>query len=278
MLYLRQRRLSLQLEKLAGASVLITGASKGIGRSIALRLARVARGVIAVGRDERDLVSLASEAPAGIVTTIAGDICDPATRNRILNQVCEVRDLQIVINNAGTSLFRSFADQTERDIRNLIEVNLIAPMLLTQALIPVLAAQPRAEVIQVGSTYGRLGHPGYTTYCASKAGLCLFSEALERELADTSIRVRMFSPRGTRTAINSSAAVALMQSMGQEFDSVDDVADQFMHFLASNRTEWQVGRPERFFVWLNQSLPGIVRHSLVSRLPKIRHYLQEGLH
>ena len=278
MLYLRQRRLSLQLEKLAGASVLITGASKGIGRSIALRLARVAKGVIAVGRDERDLVSLASEAPAGILTTIAGDICDPATRIRILDRARATKNLQVVVNNAGTSLFRSFVDQTEEEVRDLFEVNLLAPIMLTQALLPVLAEQPRAEVIQVGSTFGRLGHPGYTTYCASKAGLCLFSEALERELADTSIMVRVFSPRGTRTAINSSAAVALMQSMGQRFDSVDDVADQFMHFLASNRREWQVGRPERFFVWLNQSLPSVVRHSLVSRLPKIRHYLQEGLH
>lgn len=278
MRYLRQRRLSLQLEKLAGASVLITGASKGIGRSIALRLARVAKGVIAVGRDERDLVSLASEAPAGILTTIAGDICDPATRIRILDRARATKNLQVVVNNAGTSLFRSFVDQTEEEVRDLFEVNLLAPIMLTQALLPVLAEQPRAEVIQVGSTFGRLGHPGYTTYCASKAGLCLFSEALERELADTSIMVRVFSPRGTRTAINSSAAVALMQSMGQRFDSVDDVADQFMHFLASNRREWQVGRPERFFVWLNQSLPSVVRHSLVSRLPKIRHYLQEGLH
>ena len=278
MLYLRQRRISLQLEKLAGASVLITGASKGIGRSIALRLARVAKGVIAVGRDEKDLVSLASEAPAGIVTTIAGDICDPATRIRVLDRARATKDLQVVVNNAGTSLFRSFVDQTDEEVRDLFEVNLLAPILLTQALLPVLAEQTRAEVIQVGSTFGRLGHPGYTTYCASKAGLCLFSEALDRELADTSIMVRMFSPRGTRTAINSSAAVALMQSMGQRFDSVDDVADQFMHFLASNRREWQVGRPERFFVWLNQSLPSVVRHSLVSRLPKIRHYLQEGLH
>ena len=268
----------MQLDELAGASVLITGASKGIGRSIALRLARVAKSVIAVGRDERDLVSLASEAPAGIVTTIAGDICDPATRIRILDRARATKNLQVVVNNAGTSLFRSFVDQTEEEVRDLFEVNLLAPIMLTQALLPVLAEQPRAEVIQVGSTFGRLGHPGYTTYCASKAGLCLFSEALERELADTSIMVRVFSPRGTRTAINSSAAVALMQSMGQRFDSVDDVADQFMHFLASNRREWQVGRPERFFVWLNQSLPSVVRHSLVSRLPKIRHYLQEGLH
>ena len=267
----------MQPEQLQNATVLITGASKGIGRAIAQQLSGRCRRLIAVGRDPDDLASLSAGSLRKNIRTVLGDICDANTRQAILCEVQKTDGLDILINNAGSSLSRMLPEQTEKDIRALMETNLIAPILLTQALVTELFKRPSAEIIQIGSTFSQLGHPGYTTYCASKAGLRLFSQALDRELADSNIRVRTFSPRATRTSINSNAAVAFMQANGQKLDSPETVGQLFCQFLESNRQEYQVGLPERFFVWLNQSFPDVVRGALARKLTAMRQQLGEGL-
>lgn len=267
----------MQPKQLQNATVLITGASKGIGRAIAQQLSGRCRQLIAVGRDPEGLSSLSADSNRKNIRTVRGDICDANTREAILCEVQKTGGLDILINNAGRSLFRMLPEQTEQDIRALMETNLIAPILLTQVLLTELSKRPSAEIIQVGSTFSQLGHPGYATYCASKAGLRLFSQALDRELADSNVRVRTFSPRATQTDMNSNAAMAFMEAAGQKLDSPETVAQLFCQFLESNRQEYQVGQPERFFVWLNQAFPDVVRGALAQKLAAMRQRLGEGL-
>ncbi|MGA1024433.1 MAG: SDR family oxidoreductase [Aquiluna sp.] len=264
-------------DQLKGATVLITGASKGIGRAIALELADRCRRVIAVARDPQGLSTLTASVASRNIETIVGDVCEPHTQRAILSAVQDINGLDVLINNAGTSLFKSFRHQTEQEIRSLMETNLIAPMLLTQALLPELLKRSSPEIIQIGSTFSQLGHPGYATYCASKAGLRLFSQALDRELADSTIRVRTFSPRATQTTINSDAAMNFMQSDGQSLDTPEAVGQMFCRFLESGQQDLQVGAPERFFVWLNQTAPDLVRRALAKKLTRMRQHLGQEL-
>lgn len=91
-------------------------------------------------------------------------------------------------------------------------------MLLTHALLPLLQRAPEAAVVNVGSAFGALGHPGFTAYCASKFGLRGFTEALARELADGKIRVLYLAPRVTATAMNDSRVEALNTALGHVVD------------------------------------------------------------
>ena len=143
----------MQPEQLQNATVLITGASKGIGRAIAQQLSGRCRRLIAVGRDPDDLASLSAGSPRRNIRTVQGDICDANTRQAILCEVQKTGGLDILINNAGSSLFRMLPEQTEKDIRALVETNLIAPILLTQVLVTQLSKGPSAEIIQIGSTF-----------------------------------------------------------------------------------------------------------------------------
>src|SRR5690606_1112161 len=133
---------------------------------------------------------------------------------RRLAQAAEEHGASVLINNAGINCFGLFEEGTITDTERQFRTNLVSPVMLTKMLLPRLLTLPSAHIINIGSTLGSLGHPGYSVYCASKFGLRGFSEALARELADTPVHVSYLAPRATRTGINSPAADALTEAMG----------------------------------------------------------------
>lgn len=184
----------------------------------------------------------------------------------------------MLINNAGINEFRDFATQREGQIRGMIEVNLLAPMLLAQALLPYLKQQPQAQIVNIGSVFGDIGYPGYAAYCASKFGLRGFSQALRRELHDTSVRVRYFAPRATTTDFNESAVVRMNQALGTASDAPQHVAREFMKFLDTAAWERTLGLKESVSVRINRLFPGLVDGVLGRQLPVIRKYLPKPTH
>ncbi len=181
--------------------------------------------------------------------------------------------LNLLVNNAGVNDFHSYDSQSAAAIERMVIVNLLAPMLLTRALLPVMAKEPAAQIVHVGSTFGYIGYPGYAAYCATKFGLRGFNEALDRELSGTPVRSRLFSPRATRTDINAPVVQELNRQLGTTEDDPAEVARQFVAFLERNDTEFRVGFPEKFFALLNQILPGAVSRGMRKQLPRIRQAL-----
>jgi short-subunit dehydrogenase len=96
--------------------------------------------------------------------------------------------LNCVINAAGVNQFALLERQDEDAISRLIELNVTATLQLTHRLLPLLRIPPRALLVNLGSTFGSIGYPGFAAYCASKFAMRGFSEALRRELADSRIR------------------------------------------------------------------------------------------
>jgi len=250
----------------------ITGAGGGIGAAIAHRLAPLCESLILVGRRPAPLHALRAALPLP-VKLVCGDLTDAATLTAVHAAAASYGPLNLLVNNAGVSDFHSFATQAPDKIRQLLDTNLLAPMLLTQQLLPLLLAAPAAQVINLGSVFGMLGFPGFAAYGASKAGLHGFSQALRRELADTSVTIRYFAPRATRTDINSTAVNAMNQALGTAEDSPEQVAAAFIAFLGQQGWRRTLGGKERFFVLLNQLLPALPDGALRKQLQVIRKYL-----
>ena len=185
-------------------------------------------------------------------------------------------DINLLINNAGTSEFAWFADQSEASIERILDVNALAPMLLTQRLLPLLQRRASATIVNVGSIFGYLGYPGCASYSASKFALRGFTEALRRELADGPVRVLYFAPRATRTALNDDALTALNAELGTAMDAPERVADELVALLRRPARERLLGMPEKFFARVNQVLPGLVDNGLRKQLDTIRNFARRG--
>jgi short-subunit dehydrogenase len=254
----------------------LTGATGGIGQALAQSLAPQCTSLILLGRDLQKLQALqASLSQSGAqIKILAGDLTQEQTLSELKALVQSTGGIDLLINNAGTSQFKSFTEQTSPELEGLLKTNLIAPMLLTQTLVPELMKANSAQIINIGSIFGYIGFPGFASYCASKFGLRGFSQSLRRELADTSIRVKYFAPRATKTSINSDAVMQMNVELKTESDSPAWVASEFMKFLESSAWEKKLGGKESFFVFMNQLFPSVPDKAILGQLPIIKKYLK----
>jgi short-subunit dehydrogenase len=261
-------------------SAVVTGASGGIGRAMAAALAPFCDALLLVGRDAQRLAALQEtlrSTHSVPVHVAAGDLTTEAARRHVQEAAGAMpRPIDLLINNAGINEFHDFESQRADAIARLININLVSPMQLTQKLLPLLRQAPRAQIVNVGSIFGYLGYPGHAAYSASKFGLRGFSQALRRELADSTVSVRYFAPRATRTSLNSPAMSAMNCELRVKEDTPEAVARMLQRFLGSTAPEWKIGFPESFYAFLNQLLPQLNDGAIRAQLKTIRKYLPKG--
>ena len=233
--------------------------------------------LLLVGRDAARLAATAKavERPGLDCRVVLADLTTAEGRDAVA-QAASGFDINLLINNAGTSEFAWFADQSEASVERILDVNVLAPMLLTQRLLPQLQRRAGATIVNVGSIFGYLGYPGCASYSASKFALRGFTEALRRELADGPVRVLYFAPRATRTALNDDALTALNAELGTAMDAPAKVADELVALLRRPARERLLGMPEKFFARVNQVLPGLVDNGLRKQLDTIRNFARRG--
>ena len=260
--------------ELRGKTVLLTGASGGIGQAIALQLAAVGARLVLVARNTARLATLQAELVAKHPADhqiFSADLTNAQERQDLLAFVRDLQGIDLLINNAGISQFGLVAQQ---DYATQLSTNLLMPMLLTQTLLPELQRKSAAMIVNVGSAFGSIGYPGFTGYSASKFGLRGFTEALKRELSDSAVQVLYFAPRATDTSINSDAVVAMNRELGNQSDSPALVAAALVQQIQQNQARRFIGWPEQLFVRVNAVLPGIVDKALAAKLAVIRRYAQ----
>jgi len=262
---------------LNGARVVLTGAGSGIGRSLALELARRGSFMVLVGRNQERLSSAAGEAQAagGRAVTFDFDVSQVHGHERLAGFAVEhLGGVDILINNAGVSSFQEFARQDPADIDRLIRTNVTGPLLLTRAVLPLMLAQGRGRIVNVGSAFGSIAFAHWAAYSASKFALRGFSEALRRELDGSGVGVTYVAPRATRTPLNSDAVYQLSKKTGMNMDSPETVALAIVKAIETGRDEHAIGGPERFFGKLNALFPGIVNSALRRQNRAAREVLQ----
>lgn len=258
---------------LRGRTVIVTGASGGIGRLLCAGLVGEGAQVLAVGRDARRLAELADGLPGGSVAPVVSDIGTADGRRLLVEQVAAlpVPPSVLVVGHASAA-FGLFAEQSPRTLEQLMQVNLVGSMMLIHALLPLLQRQPQATVAVLGSTFGSLAYPGFAAYSASKFGLRGLVEGLAREYAGSNVRFQHLSPRATRTAFNTASVDAMNAELGVASDSAHHVATALVQALRSGNPRLQLGWPERLFARLNGLFPELVDRSLRKQLPIIRRH------
>ncbi len=261
--------------ELKNKTILITGASGGIGETISRSLADAGARLIAVSREQDQLEALISSLP-GDHTYVTADLTSAEGIQTVVDKANEQGGIDILINNAGVAQFGLLEQQSINALSAQINVNLLAPILLTQALLPLLKQSRSPAIVNMGSTFGSIGYSGFSAYCASKFGLRGFTEALRRELADTSVRLFYLAPRATRTPINNSQVVAMNKELGNKMDAPEIVAQHLIKLLQNGKnTSRYIGWPEKLFVIINSVLPQIVDKALFKQLPVIRRFAQQ---
>jgi len=187
--------------ELRGASALVTGAGRGIGRAIALALGRAGASVTGVARTASDLESLASEIQraGGRAASYPGDVRDPAVCAGAIARAREAHGrLQILVNNAGVGAHAPVAETTDEQWQRILDTNLTAVFRLTRAALPDLT-QGGGHVFMISSLAGANPIAGMAAYCASKAALDHFAACLMLEVRPQGVKVTTLAPGSVDT-------------------------------------------------------------------------------
>ena len=186
------------MKNIAGKSCILTGASRGIGRAIALRLAAEEVLVTAIARDEQALGELCDENPG--IHASPCDVTDEDGVKRITAEHVERHGgLDILINNAGTGTFGPIEEVSYRDFLRTMETNAGGTYLCMQAALPHMKAAGDGDIINISSVVGLKGYPDQAAYGASKHAVMGLTRSIATEAAPAGVRVRAVCPGGVDT-------------------------------------------------------------------------------
>ena len=186
------------------STVLITGASTGIGATYAERFARRGHHLVLVARDKARLEALATRLrhDTGVaVTILAADLTQPGDLAAVEARLRDDATIDTLINNAGATLSGNFIDQSTDDVARLVTLNSTALVRLASAIAPRLAQQGKGAIVNIGSVVGLAPEFGMSVYGATKAFVLFLSQGLSLELSPKGVYVQAVLPAGTRTEI-----------------------------------------------------------------------------
>ncbi len=195
------------MESLQGKVALITGAGKGLGKAIALALAKEGVHLALLSRTESDLLEVKKAvqgiAPSLQVTLAVADQSDfPSIKAAIAGLITEAGVPDILINNAGTGKFGKFLQLEVSEWENIIKVNLLGVYYVIHEVLPGMLARKSGDIVNVSSTAGQKGNPMTSAYSASKYGLNGLTESLMQEVRKSDIRVFSMSPSTIATDLS----------------------------------------------------------------------------
>lgn len=249
--------------KIDGLRAIITGASSGIGRELAIQLAQQGASIVANARREERLIELKQEIGDHCVT-VCGDITDPAVRQATIAAANEhFGGLDLLINNAGIGAMGRFDQAGEERIRKIFEVNFFAIVDLIRESLPMLKKGNSPMIVNMSSVLAHRAAPLKSEYCASKFALHGFSDALRAELAKAedgkTVDVLLVSPSTTDSEFFDQA---IEDSTGKNWKQrgampPEVVAAKTIRAIRKGKHEIILTHGGRLLVWLDRLIPGI---------------------
>ena len=238
------------MKRLEGKCALVTGASRGIGAAIALRLAAEGASVAvnyAGSRDAALQVAAAIEDAGGRAVTLQADVSDPAAATALVEAALfELGALDIVVNNAGITRDGLLVRMSDEDWAAVIATNLTGVFSVTRAVGKVMMKARSGSIINISSVVGIAGNAGQTNYSAAKAGVIGLTKSVARELAPRGVRCNAVAPGFIETDMTAALTAAQRDAILGEIalgrlGSVEDVASA-VAFLASDDASYVTGQ------------------------------------
>lgn len=226
----------------------VTGASRGIGRSIALALAAKGAVIVAVDMDQAstDAVVAELQASGAKALGIIGNVTNTPDVERMINQAMETFGrVDILINNAGITRDGLLVRMKDEDWDAVLSVNLKGAFLCSRAASKVMAKQRYGRIINIASIVGQMGNAGQANYCASKAGLIGLTKSNARELAKRNITVNAVAPGFIATAMTDALSDKVREELAaqipmERLGSSEDIANAVL-FLAAEQSGYITG-------------------------------------
>jgi short-subunit dehydrogenase len=242
--------------------MLITGASQGIGRALALEASARGVKVLAAARKEELLHELAAAARAkgGILEIVAADVTAPADRQKMVDAARQrFGGLDVLVNNAGIGATGHFADGAEDRLRKIFEVNFFGLTETTRAFLPMLKEGITPAIVNISSIAGKRGISARADYSSSKFAVQGFSEALRAELAKDGIDVLVICPGLTQTnfsqnMIEQKALIPMDHLRGM---TSEEVARQTLRAIEKGKDEITLSFKGKLLVWVCRFFPWI---------------------
>ena len=258
----------------AGGTAVVTGAAGGMGEHIATGLARRGADLVVLDRDadglDRVVAEIGRETPGARVTPLVVDLADRAAADETIERIHDEHPgVTMLFNNAGVAVGGRFTEVGAADFDWLLEINLLVPIRLTRALLPLMLGNGEGQVVNTSSLFGLIGPPGQSAYSTSKFGLRGFSESLRSELEAEGrpVGVTSVHPGGIRTGIARNARIpeGVDRQEGEEgvrdFDKVlrypaDRAAEEIIEAAIARRPRLLIGNDARALDAVARVLPG----------------------
>lgn len=256
---------------MSGRVVLITGASSGIGEAAARAFGACGDRVVLVARRGERLQAIAGAVPDSL--PITADLMRSADIARVVEQaLARYGRIDVLVNNAGLGIYNWIDQQAEEDIRAEVATNLLAPILLARAVVPVMLRQGHGVIINVGSIAGRIATPTTSIYNATKFGLHGFTEALRRELGPQGIAVCGLYPGGVAgTEFRQHRRVDLGMTTPRRLRlRVEQVAREIVALADRPRPQRILPGVFRPVIALNALAPGLIDRLMQRKVRRLR--------
>jgi len=249
---------------------IVTGASRGIGRALAVELAKSGCGLLltALENDELSLLSQEIRRKWPVkVDTMAVDLSNPDSRKDLIDWIRKGdTPPDILVNNAGIGYFGRFEDSQWNRIERTIVLNINALIHLTYELIPVLKTRPNAKIVNISSGIARLPYPGLAVYGATKGFISSFSESLTSEMSGSPVSVLCFHPGFTMTSFIGSAGMDLQKIPKWMLHSPEGVATQIVQAIKKDKLWTYSDLMSRLSAWIGTFLPPNLRTAICKNL------------
>jgi short-subunit dehydrogenase len=247
--------------RFADQTILITGATSGIGRALARALTQEGATVIGTGRDQARLMELDGDVDLALTM----DVTDPSS---VEIAAATVHDrcgrIDVLINNAGVGLFSSVMETSEEELSRILEVNVVGVSRVTRAFLPAMLEGSRADrrgaIVNIASVAGRRGYPKHTAYCASKHALIGWSRSLRKDMRGTNVDVVVICPPAVQTPFFENAGYMTFDEdhPGLKLMTADEVAAGTLDALASRTFETVLGTKAQALDLLDRFAPSAV--------------------
>jgi dehydrogenase/reductase SDR family member 7B len=268
--------------ELEGKTILLTGASGGLGRSLAIQFAHCnVRALIlsarSVGAIEKVATACRDVNPSVTIHSLTCDLSSPESVANLAQAVLKISpNIDVLVNNGGVSSRSRFLDTTPEVDRQIMQINFLAGAYLAKAVAPAMVANGHGRIIWISSVQGLVGIPNRSSYAASKFAVQGYCESIRSELASSGVSVHCVSPGYIRTNLSTSA----LKGDGSAYGKLDPttaagadpdvVAATILNKAVKGEADFIVAATlsATVAIWMRLLCPGLLRTSLVKRYEK----------